>query len=59
MADPNQITAMIHFLGSENKTVVGTVINLASPQQEGGKICCIAELGPMRASTAISHTLHY
>lgn len=24
MADPNQITAMIHFVGTKNKTIVGT-----------------------------------
>lgn len=24
IADPNQITAMIHFVGTKNKTIVGT-----------------------------------
>lgn len=24
VAEPNQITAMIHFLGTKNKTIVGT-----------------------------------
>lgn len=48
MTKPNQITAMIHFLGTKNKTTVGTAMSVASPWQsgEGGENSCIAELGP-------------
>ena len=46
MADTNQITAMIHFLATKNKTIVGAAERLASPPAGGRKISCIAALGP-------------